>query len=55
MKTKVDSWVKAGDKWVSVHETEFIDIEQGPFGDVMTFEYEGAEYMSNIYFGSKPG
>ena len=52
-----DTWVYT-DKhygWVHVDDTEFIDIEEGPFGDVMFFEYNQHSYSSRIIFGSKPG
>jgi hypothetical protein len=52
-----DTWVFT-DKhygWVNVEETEFIDIEETPFGDLMHFEYRQHPYSSRIVFGSKPG
>jgi hypothetical protein len=49
------SWVKAGDTWVDIDTTEFVDIEEGLYGDEYTFNYEGQEYKSQIVRGSQPG
>lgn len=49
------TWVKAGDEWVPVSSVEFLDIEEGPFGDIMTFEHEGMEWKSQVVSGSRPG
>jgi hypothetical protein len=49
------SWVKAGDEWVPVNTVLFLDVEESPQGDVMTFEYEGMQWSSLILFGSRPG
>jgi len=49
-------WVKAGDEWVDVDLTEFLNIEEDSQGrDVMTFGYLGVEYKSNVVSGSRPG
>ena len=52
-----DSWVYVDNqyRWVNVKDTEFLNIEEGFGGDVMTFEFNGNEYSSKIVFGSKPG
>lgn len=49
------SWVKAGDTWVDIDTTEFVDIEEGLRGDIYTFIYEGQEHKSEIVRGSQPG
>ena len=49
-------WVKAEKEWVDVDKTEFINIEEDFHGhDLMTFEYGGVEYQSNVVRGSQPG
>lgn len=52
-----DSWVYVDDqrRWVDVKDTEFLDIEEGFDGDVMTFEFNGNVYSSKIILGSRPG
>jgi hypothetical protein len=52
-----DSWVYVDNqyRWVNVKDTEFLNIEEGFDGDVMTFEFNGNEYSSKIIFGSRPG
>ena len=51
-----DSWVYVDNqyRWVNVKDTEFLNIEEGFGGDVMTFEFNGNEYSSKIVFGSRP-
>jgi hypothetical protein len=51
------SWVKAGDEWVDIKTTTFIDIEEGPFGDEYTFTLSDSDevFKSRIVIGSKPG
>ena len=56
MHDKDTAWVSAGKHgWVDVDDTEFLNIEESPYGDVMYFEYEGEEYSSLIVFGGRPG
>jgi len=52
-----DSWVYVDNqyRWVNVKDTEFLNIEEGFDGDVMTFEFNGNEYSSKIISGSRPG
>jgi hypothetical protein len=52
-----DTWVYTNTQygWVNVNDTRFLDIEEGPSGDVMTFEYNGEEFSSRVVIGSKPG
>jgi len=52
-----DSWVYVDNqyRWVNVKDTEFLNIEEGFDGDVMTFEFNGNEYSSKIILGSRPG
>ena len=60
-KVKIDnmknSWVYTNQQygWVNVDKTEFIDIEEGFYGDIMYFEYNGESFFSRIAIGSKPG
>jgi hypothetical protein len=51
-----DTWVYVDTEhgWVNVDETEFLDIEESPYGDVMHFTYEGRDYSSKIVIGSRP-
>ena len=56
MKNGKTSWVKAGDEWVDIDRTEFVDIAEGPYGDEYTFIFEGVEYTSAVVIGgSQPG
>lgn len=51
------SWVKAGSEWVDLNseEVEFLNVEEDQFGcDLITFEYKGAEYQSNVRIGYSP-
>lgn len=43
--------------WINIHDTAFIDIEEGPFGDEYSFMISGSEevYKSRIVSGSQPG
>lgn len=41
--------------WIDAEKVEFLGIEEGLYGDVMSFEYNGRDYSSQIVFGSKPG
>jgi hypothetical protein len=41
--------------WINVDKTEFLDIEESPYGDIMYFEYNGEMFFSKIAIGSKPG
>ena len=52
-----DTWVFTDKErgWVNIDDTEFIDIEETPYGDMMHFTYNGEEYASNIVIGSRPG
>jgi hypothetical protein len=52
-----DTWVFTDKQygWIHVDETEFVDIEETPFGDLMHFKYMQHSYSSRIAFGSKPG
>jgi hypothetical protein len=52
-----DTWVYTDKEhgWVNVDDTEFLDIEESPYGDVMHFAYKGVDYSSKIVIGSKPG
>ncbi len=54
MKQKI--WVRARQHgWISADEVEFSNIEEGPFGDVMSFEFRDEFFESQIVVGSKPG
>jgi hypothetical protein len=56
MNMKQKTWVCAGQwGWISTDEVEFSDIEEGPFGDVMSFKFCGESFKSQIAVGSKPG
>ena len=56
MNMKQKTWVCAGQHgWISVDEVEFSNIEEGPFGDVMSFEFCDESFESQIVVGSKPG
>lgn len=48
-------WVKTDEGWVNVEDVKFLDIQEGLYGDEMTFEYKGKEYTSLIALGSRPG
>jgi hypothetical protein len=51
-------WVKAGEHgWIDIKGTEFIDIEEGQFGDEYIFNLPGSEeeFRSQIISGSQPG
>jgi len=52
-----NSWVYAGKQngWVNVDDTEFVDIEEGPFGDIMHFTFNEESFESPVRFGSRPG
>jgi len=52
-----DTWVYTDKEhgWVNVDDTEFLDIEESPYGDVMHFNYRGVDYSSKIVIGSRPG
>lgn len=52
-----DTWVYTDREhgWVNVDDTEFLNIEETPYGDKMYFIYNGEEYSSNIVIGSRPG
>jgi hypothetical protein len=54
---KRKAWVKAGDEWIDIDETTFVDIEEGPYGDEYTFMISECDEMfkSRITLGSKPG
>ncbi len=41
--------------WVNADDTEFLNVEETPYGDLMYFEYKGEEYSSRIVLGSRPG
>jgi hypothetical protein len=51
------SWVYVNEQhgWINTKDVEFLDIEESFSGDIMTFEYDGAEYSSKIALGSRPG
>ena len=53
---KNEMWVYAGDHgWIDPEDATFVDIEESVQGfDVMTFNYLGEEYKSNIYIGRRP-
>jgi hypothetical protein len=52
MNIRKTGWVKAGEAgWIKVSRVSFIDIEESPQGDIMTFEFEGQEYNSHVYIG----
>ena len=56
MNMKQKTWVRAGQHgWISTDEIEFSDIEEGPFGDIMSFEFRDESFESQIVVGSKPG
>jgi len=55
IKTTSWAWVKAGDEWVGTDTVLFLDIEESPYGDKMTFEHEGMTWTSLIVTGSRPG
>ena len=52
-----DTWVYTDKEhgWVNVDDTEFLDIEESPHGDVMSFTFKGVNYSSKIVIGSRPG
>lgn len=53
--SKITYWVKTDKEWVDVDQTEFVDIEEDEYGfDLMTFDYEGVTYKSNVVQGSQP-
>ena len=47
-------WVKCGDKWVDIDDTEFLNVEEGVYGDKYTVEYEGERYESLGVMGYGP-
>lgn len=57
IKQMKNAWVYTDTQhgWVNVDDTKFLDIEETPYGDSMTFEYLGEEYSSKVVIGSKPG
>jgi hypothetical protein len=57
IKTSMKSWVYVNEQhgWINTKDVEFLDIEESFSGDIMTFEYDGAEYSSKIALGSRPG
>ena len=56
MNMKQKTGVRAGQHgWISTDEVEFSDIEEGPFGDIMSFEFCDESFESQIVVGSKPG
>jgi hypothetical protein len=56
MNMKQKTWVCAGQwGWISTDEVEFSDIEEGPFGDIMSFKFCDESFESQIAVGSKPG
>lgn len=52
-----NTWVYTDETygWVNSKDTEFLNIEEGFDGDIMTFEYMENEYSSKVVIGSKPG
>ncbi len=40
--------------WLNVDDVTYISTEETPYGDAMIFEYNGAEYQSNVVHGEKP-
>lgn len=55
IKTTSWAWVKAGDECVGTDTVLFLDFEESPQGDKMTFEYEGMAWTSLIITVSRPG
>ena len=51
------TWVYADGEWYEVKKVIFVDIEEGPNGDEMSFKLKGSDtiYKSLIVIGSKPG
>ena len=51
------SWVYANSEWYDINDVIFIDVEEGPRGDEMSFKLEGSDtiYKSIITIGSQPG
>jgi hypothetical protein len=51
-----NTWVYTNEQygWVNVKKTEFLNIEEGLYGDIMYFEYNGERFFSKIVIGSKP-
>lgn len=40
--------------WLNVDDVTYLSTEETPYGDAMIFEYNGAEYQSNVVHGEKP-
>ena len=53
--TMKTNWVKAGDTWVDVEDVEVLGCDETPYGDSLTFDYEGKTYESLCVIGSQPG
>jgi hypothetical protein len=52
---KIKTWVCAAGNWVDIDTVNVIDVEEGIYGDVITFIYKGKKYQSRAVSGSRPG
>ncbi len=42
-------WNSDEKEYISIHETEFLNVEEGPQGeDIVTYSYKGKEYKGRV-------